>query len=323
MGKNLGLYVALNANGTLKRTLVSVSGEMQLEPTTVKEEIILFSDLSFYLYAFVVDRIKLSSGFLMTQDTDGTPSIDMNVFAFIQDTVQDLIEEFEADHLMYGTLARTLVEDYVPKDDGTGLYHIEATAKIIACLSDVMLFQFAVNDILRDLRCKVPLDLDKKYSFLQETEFIQISKLQNLHTPEYTFRSLVEYYTFLLIHFISSQPHVALCECCGRYFVPKTAKKTIYCDRIIKDEKPCKTWGPILKHKLQAQNKKAVEEFDRAKQKMYKRYERATDPNKKASEKDLNYQEYYEWLDKATKARGDYLAGKLSAEDALKTIKVP
>lgn len=73
MGKNLGLYVALNADGTLKRTLVSVSGEMQLEPTTVKEEIILFSDLSFYLYAFVVDRIKLSSAFLMTQDTDGTP----------------------------------------------------------------------------------------------------------------------------------------------------------------------------------------------------------------------------------------------------------
>lgn len=45
----------------------------------------------------------------------------MNVFAFIQDTVQDLIEEFEADHLLYGTLTRTLVEDYVPKDDGTGL----------------------------------------------------------------------------------------------------------------------------------------------------------------------------------------------------------
>lgn len=90
-------------------------------------------------------------------------------------------------------------------------------------------------------------------------------------------------------------------------------KKTIYCDRIIKDEKSCKIWGPRLKHKLQAQNKKVVEEFDRAKQKMYKRYKRATDPNKKASPKDLTYQEYYEWLDRATQARDDYLAGKLSA----------
>jgi len=65
---------------------------------------------------------------------------------------------------------------------------IEVTAKIIACLSNVMGFQFAVNDILRDLRFKVPIDYDEKYRFLQEAEFVQISKLQNLHTPEYTFR---------------------------------------------------------------------------------------------------------------------------------------
>ena len=323
MGKNLGLYVSLNTDGSLNRTLVSVFGETQLEPTSVKEEIILFSELSFRYYAFIVDRIRISSGFLMTQDTDGTPAIDMNVFEFIQDTVQDLIEEFEEDNLLYGTLTRTVVEDYVPKDDGTGLSPIEVTAKIIACLSNVMEFQFAVNDILRDLRFKVPIDYEKKYRFLQEAEFIQISNLQNLYTPEYVFRSLAEYYMFLLIHFISAQPNVALCECCGRYFLPKTAKKTIYCDRVIKDEKSCKVWGPILKHKLQAQNKKVVEEFDRAKQKMYKRYERATDPNKKASEKDLTYEEYYAWLEKATQARDDYLAGKLTAEEALKIIKVP
>ena len=107
------------------------------------------------------------------------------------------------------------------------------------------------------------------------------------------------------------------------HFVLKTAKKTLYCDRIIKDGKTCKIWGPILKHKLQAQNKKVVEEYDRAKQKMYKRYERATDPNKKVSEKDLTYEEYYDWLEKATQARDDYLAGKLTAEEALKIIKVP
>ena len=190
-------------------------------------------------------------------------------------------------------------------------------------LSNVMEFQFAVNDILRDLRFKVPIDYEKKYRFLQEAEFIQISNLQNLYTPEYAFRSLAEYYMFLLIHFIASQPNIALCECCGRYFVPKTAKKTLYCDRIIKDGKTCKIWGPILKHKLQAQNKKVVEEYDRAKQKMYKRYERATDPNKKVSEKDLIYKEYYDWLEKATQARDDYLAGKLTAEEALEIIKVP
>jgi len=56
---------------------------------------------------------------------------------------------------------------------------------------------------------------------------------------------------------------------------------------------------------------------------MYKRYERATAPNKKVSEKDLTYEEYYDWLEKATQARDDYLAGKLTAEETLKIIKVP
>ena len=323
MEKKLGLYVSSNDDGTLNRTLVSVFGEVQLEPATVKDEVILFSELNFYFYAFVMDRIKIASRFLLTHDTDDTHAADMKAFEFIQDTVQDLIEEFEDDNLFYGTLTRTVIEDFVPKDDGSGLYPFEATRKIISCLSEVMDFQFVVNDILRDMRFKVPIDFDEKYNFLQEAEFVQISKFQNLHAPEYAFRSLVEYYKFLLIHFISLQPNVALCECCGRYFVPKTAKKTLYCDRIIKDDKSCKALAPALKHKLQAQSKQVVEEFDRAKQRMYKRQERAADPNIKASEKDLTYAEYYEWLESATQARDDYLAGKLSVEEALKIINVP
>ena len=54
---------------------------------------------------------------------------------------------------------------------------------------------------------------------------------------------------------------------------------------------------------------------------MYKRYERAEFLNKEPSEKDLSYEEYYQWLDRVVRARDDYLAGKLSEEDALKVIK--
>ena len=320
MEKKLGLYVSVSGDGSLKRTLVSVSGEIELEATTLNDEVILFSELNYSCYAFIVDRIKLAFQFLLTRDKDGTSAVDLRVFEFIQDTVQDLIEEFEIDNPMYGTLTRTLIEDQIPADDGSGLYPVEASRRIIHVLSAVMDMQFAVNSILRDMRFKVPVDLDKKYHFLQETGFVQVPKL--LDQPfEYVFRSEVDYYKFLMLHFISANPNVALCECCGRYFIPKTAKKTLYCDRIIKDNKTCKNLAPGLKHKLQAQNKKVVEEFDRAKQKMYKRYERALDPDKKVTEKDLSYAEYYEWLDQATQARDAYLAGRLSEEDALKAIR--
>ena len=77
----------------------------------------------------------------------------------------------------------------------------------------------------------------------------------------------------------------------------------------------------MLKHRQKAAQSSVVEEFDRAKRRMYKRYERAEFLNKEPSEKDLSYEESYRWLDRAVKARDDYLAGKLSEEDALKVIK--
>lgn len=321
MERKLGLYVTLGNDGSLKRTLVSISGETELEATTLNDEVILFSELIFDFYAFIVDRIRLSAAYLVTQDGDGKDTVDMRVFEFIQDTVQDLIEEFEEDDPLYGTLTRTIMEDRIPAADGSDTYPMTAVEKIISELSAVMLTQFSVNNILRDMRFHVPVDLDKKYRSLQEVEFTQISSFSNLHTPEYLFRSAADYYTFLVLHFIAAEPRVALCECCGRYFIPKTAKKTLYCDRVLKDDKTCKDLGPALKHKLQAQNKKVVEEFDRAKQRMYKRYDRALDPNKKVSKKDLSYAEYYEWLEAATEARDAYLAGKLSEKDALKVIR--
>ena len=119
--------------------------------------------MNYSCYAFIVDRIKLAFQFLLTRDKDGTSAVDLRVFEFIQDTVQDLIEEFEIDNPMYGTLTRTLIEDQIPADDGSGLYPVEASRRIIHVLSAVMDMQFAVNSILRDMRFKVPVDLDKKY----------------------------------------------------------------------------------------------------------------------------------------------------------------
>lgn len=248
MERKLGLYVTLGNDGSLKRTSVSISGETELEATTLNDEVILFSELIFDFYAFIVDRIRLSAAYLVTQDGDGKDTVDMRVFEFIQDTVQDLIEEFEEDDPLYGTLTRTIMEDRIPAADGSGTYPVTAVEKIISELSAVMLTQFSVNNILRDMRFHVPIDLDKKYRSLQEVEFTQISSFSNLHTPEYLFRSAADYYTFLVLHFIAAEPRVALCECCGRYFIPKTAKKTLYCDRVLKDDKTCKDLGPALKH---------------------------------------------------------------------------
>ena len=83
MERKLGLYVTPGNDGSLKRTLVSISGETELEATTLNDEVILFSELIFDFYAFIVDRIRLSAAYLVTQDGDGKDTVDMRVFEFI------------------------------------------------------------------------------------------------------------------------------------------------------------------------------------------------------------------------------------------------
>ena len=44
---------------------------------------------------------------------------------------------------------------------------------------------------------------------------------------------------------------------------------------------------------------------------------------KKTSPIDLNYEEYYRWLEAATDARDRFLAGEITEEEALQIIHVP
>ena len=54
MSAEHGVYVELLPKGKIKRDLAGVSGEVSLEGTTVSDEVILFSELSFGPYAVVV-----------------------------------------------------------------------------------------------------------------------------------------------------------------------------------------------------------------------------------------------------------------------------
>ncbi len=53
---------------------------------------------------------------------------------------------------------------------------------------------------------------------------------------------------------------------------------------------------------------------------MYKRYERTETMNQSITAKSVTEEELCEWTRKATEARGQYLAGELSEEEALKII---
>lgn len=318
MKTDCALYVEVLPDRKIERELATINGKVCLESTTVEQEIITFSELEFGPYAAIVDLLAYSASNLSVEGR--MEEVDVEEFQFLVDTANDLVTSLESEHPLHGTLTRTSLEDQVPDDDGTGLYIYRAADRILTVCSEAMILQMRMNEILSDMRKGLPLDIKKKHGYLQMLAFTQVFEFGEGWTSRYRFRSLTDYYYFLLVHFIELNPTISLCECCGRYFIPKTKKRTLYCDRVLKDGKTCKELAPSLKHKLQAQSKKVIEEFDRAKRRMYKRYERTDDMRAKPANKNLSYADYYAWLDRATQARDSYLAGKMEEEDALKLI---
>lgn len=320
-----GLYVEINKDGTIKRNLTVKSGEtIKLERTTVNDEIIAFSELNFKYYAELLEHIEnmCEKSFVEITDGDfGEAGIDVDAYAEILKTVHKLIEALEESNPLHGTLLRTLLEDQIPPDDSSAMYLINSEAKITDCLSSVMRLQFLINDILYDLRNGTSLDMEQKYSIFKTAEFTQIQILDKRINSQYRFRSLIDYYIFLMMRFIENQPSVALCQCCGKYFIPKTKRTTLYCDRIIRNGKTCKQIAPALKHKRNAARDSVIQTFDRTKRKMYKRFERTNDFSNKTANS-LTLTQYYDWLNRAEQARKAYLADKISAEEAIEIITV-
>ncbi len=322
MPEDCGLYVTLLSKGKIKRDLTGPTGKISLEEASIQDELILFSELSFLPYARVVDMIRTSVTFLCVDNGDHpTPGlVNPNVYEFIMETMADLVSTLTGESPLHGLLLWTAAED-LPDDDGTDERRSWICREFLALLEDLMLFQFVVNEVLHDLAEGKSLD-SEKYEGLWELPVTEVLTIGGALSSRYRFRSAVDYYHFLLLHFVAAKTKVVFCQCCGRYFVPKTKQKTIYCDRIFKEGKTCKHWGPILKHRLEARDT-VIGAYDQAQRRMYKRYERTAGGKKKPTTKDLNYEEYYAWQERASKAKDDYLKGKITAEKALVIIDAP
>ena len=151
MSAEHGAYVELLQKGEIKRDLAGVSGEVSLEGTTISDEVILFSEVSFGPYAVVVDLIRFQAKAILKHDDHGGLA-DMTEFQAMLDTVEDLVSTLGEEFPLHGTLLRTQLEDEVPADDGTAMYPFLASRNILTILAEVMQFQFVVNEVLHDVR---------------------------------------------------------------------------------------------------------------------------------------------------------------------------
>lgn len=321
MDKNKGLYITIDTDGTISKKLVTGKGTIDLPATSFEDEIIYFTEISYKEYAKRISELEELACEIEIDVPNRYGEVDMQLFYHLLGIVNDIVFDMEEQNLLLGTLTRTLIEDNKIDDDGSAMYIFQTIDMLYNCFKEILDFNFAFKEII-DYLCERKTSLiPEKFSYIYQGEFIQVYAFSKIYKPQYHFRSIKNYLHFLLLNFLNSEPNIAWCHCCGRYFIPKTRKQTLYCDRIIEDGKTCKEIGPKLKRKFEAKKDIVLDTYNKTYQKLYKRYERSSLQTHKLP-KSLTINEFYNWQDNATNARNEYLKGSISADKALKIIEV-
>lgn len=319
MNQPYGLYVTVEKDGRIKRNLVTKSGTETVDSVSVKDELINFSARDMGTYLYFMKKIEKCADAITEAIYENNGEIDMDHFDAFLKEVNVFLESLKTKPIMQ-TLTLAFLEDSVKEDDGSAMFVCEAMSEIQYCMQELYAFKIVLDNIFLDYMKDGEID-GERYPFMYHSEFKTIHLMDGTVKTQYLFRSPVKYYVFLLMHFLSAKPTIARCENCGNFFVPKTKKKTLYCDRIFADEKTCKQVAPKQKHKILVENDPVIEAYDRTQRKMYKRLERAADTPFK-NVRYMDYEMYDNWLRTAQNTKKDYIAGNLTAEEALKVIEV-
>jgi hypothetical protein len=138
---------------------------------------------------------------------------------------------------------------------------------------------------------------------------------------EYSLDTLLELRMLELEMYFRQPKRIARCAHCWDYFVPKTKKETLYCDREWDDEKTCKLLGPNAQRRIDQHHDSALAIFEVLRKRMGARYERFMLSNQKTNtEFMLDIDGYFDWSEMAKQARLDYIDGKISAEEFIRRI---
>ena len=315
-----GLYIKMKPDGTMTKRIIFGGSQRKLPTTTIKDEIISFSEQNFEPYLEMLTEIDTA-----TEDVVGNEEYksEVNVDEFIKfaNIVSEECKRLQKKDFVMGTLTSTLLKDSVPVDDGTAYYIFEAVHEMRACLYDIYMFYKHLMEFLH--RSADGIDLNFNRDFEQFTEVTAPTRCmfdgKNL-TYEYVFRSLSQYYIFIVQQFIAAGYRVQRCNCCGRYFVPKTKKETLYCDRVIKDGRTCKDIGPSKKRRQDENADEVLRVYRRNERKLQRRKERARNPIMETKEELAAERRLNKWRKEAQPALEKYRLDEIPKEEALSII---
>lgn len=318
--KTPGLTITVEPGGMIRKRLLDFDGALLLDETVLPhDDLIGFTDRPLKKYSRRLNEIEKHS--LFTESLDVSELDYRDLAARCYAVAEGFRESFpEAYFFTRSALDRTSGN----KDDGSALFLLQNGMRMMDAARMVYLTRVRMRNVMEVCfgNTEGMTQQERRehtagiYPQLGDYGFAMNRNTEEQGVNEYEINSLMELYVFELSSVLRSRKRIARCKYCWRYFVPKTNKKTDYCDRKWSDGSTCKMRGPNLKRKDGPAEDKYLLAFKRLRARFYEREYRyyATAPGKTVPGG------YDDWIEDACEARDEYLEGKITGEELLRRI---
>lgn len=322
-----GIYLSVDGDDAV-RVIVEHGATIQTNRIKISDELIGELEYDMSNYEFVLEHIIEK-----TEPLDDIGAYSEEQFSAVSNAALELADGVRENDLTSGVLLRATVNKLLDfEDDGTAMCLMMTMSNIVDALREPMDTRYILYKYLKSrsefdtheewIRTNI---LPEGYFFRRDypCEIINYDLFTNEPklSQVFFFDNYTDYFVFLFLMFAGQERRVLECPCCGKLFVPKSNRAEIYCDRVLIDGKTCKQIAPKLARKLKQRNDPLLEEYEKAKNRNYKRVERYENAGDKADVMRLTFNEYKAWLDKASEMKRLYLQGKVSADEFGKCIR--
>ena len=328
-----GIYIAEDSDGIVYRWLIH-RGELSLLPESdYGTELIDLLDLNIKKFRLAIYEIKKLCKFdVMKGDIIGVDDVNA-----VLTKSQELARNISNSREVTGELLLAAIANASAiTDDHTAMYFLNIMRGAVEALEELPYIVKKIYGLMYDCdEFDDPKEWYEQEIMIEKelfrrryrSEFINHIGRQQFtkYMQVYFFDNCADYYSYMLIKFASLHKQVRQCRCCGKLFIPINKKNTMYCSRVFNEKgQTCKEIGPKIMSKEKNKSDPMLEEYERVKNKNYKRYDRQNYRSDKfkdrVNEKELSFDEYQEWQQEASAARAEYLKGTLSAEEFGKVI---
>ena len=320
--KRPGLTVTEEPGGLLRKQLVDYDGTVLLDETVLPhDDLIRFMRRPLKEYSRQLTELESHPLFKESPDVSVLDFQDLAAKSF------SIANGLQTDFPEAYFLMRITLEDILTgEDDGSGSFLLNTGIKMVQAVRSLYLTRVRMRNIMEICFGTTEGMTQQERWTRTATVYPQLythafsarwKPAEEQWVREYEMHSLLELYFFEVCATLRSDKRIVRCQHCWQYFVPKTKKKTDYCDRVWKDGNTCKKRGPNLKRKDGPNEDRYLLAFKKLRARFYERDYRFYAGLPGMS---VPGGSYFDWIDDASAARIEYLEGAITGEEFLRRI---